>query len=430
MEASDPDVVARCAEVRRTPLRRRPGVLVMIEVLRGSLDVRVSCERFTLSEGDYAVLNAGDPYQFTGTEENVTAILEVKLTEFEREIPGLQGVIFACESFDLARYRGVEDSLRQQLLAALTESGEAQRRLVVSLLRSLADGYAFEDYYQRDRDLTPGRRELFRRIVIAMREQLSQRDVLGKTAEVLHYSKGSISRVVREVSAVSFSDLLTYLRVAQAEIELLESESTMVSIAESCGFSDVKYLTRAFRAWFGESPADYRRGQRPQMRVADRATDVPVLGAELLARHRRAEFRREQVPRLSMTPLLVKNLGGRSDLFRAIAELGRERTVVHHPEPLSQPHLLPFRVTTGGAAPIPWADLVDGVDHARYTPVLVVTVSDSDGIDELIREMRALTGQRPACWVMYEAGREQEAEALAVRLRRCEGIATTPIRLG
>ncbi|WP_449282237.1 helix-turn-helix domain-containing protein [Leucobacter sp.] len=437
--------------VQRTSLRVHPGVLEIVLVLRGSLDVTVSCERFALEEGDYAVLNEGDPHLLAGSDDNVTALLQIRLETFSEDVPHLDGIIYACESFDLPRFRRTEDSLRRLILSALLADGPDQRDAMAALLVELSDGYAFEDYYERQQRLTRARRLQFRRLVIAMQEELAARDVLGRIAQDHHYSKGSLSRIVREVAAVSFSDLLTWLRVTAAERMLIGGEATVAQIAADSGFSDVKYLSRAFRAWFGESPSGYRRRLQPLLEADDLVTSCPELGFSLASQSRTARRAEQGRPRLSVTPLLVKNLGGRADLFRTVAELTRAPLPPPaETEPPRAPHLLPIRVSGGsssagaahdpasGSAPVDWADLVRGIDRAVFRPVLILPASDV----ELARSVAAAVaasnespGTEPEasgidCWIAYEGGLGVEAEKLAVQLHDEFGFDALPMRLG
>lgn len=425
-----PGLSAGYFAVRRTSLRRHPGVLEIVLVLRGALDVTVSCERFSLGEGDYAVLNEGDPHLLVGSADNATAILQIPLADFEDEVPHVDGVIYACESFDLPRFRRTENSLRRLILAALLAEPADRRERVARLLTELSDGYAFEDYYERQRELTRARRLQFRQLVIAMQERIAERDVLEQIAQAQHYSKGSLSRIVREATAVSFSDLLTYLRVSAAERLLLSGDATVAQIAASCGFSDVKYLTRAFRAWFGESPADYRRRAKPLTEADDLAEPCPELGRRLAEAQREAEPREDGRPRLSVTPLLVKNLGGRADLFRAVAELARAPVPEVAPDPPSQPHLLPIRVPAGGSASLDWADLIRGIDRRVFRPVLILPAADPELARAVADEVAGAGAADVECWVAYEGGLERTAEQLAVRLRDELGVAATPMRVG
>src|SRR5215470_4157801 len=91
--------------VRQTNLHRHPNALEIVYVLRGGLHIKVSCEDFDLREGDYAVLNRGDPHALTGSSDNVTALVHVDLAGCRDIDPFVEQIIFACESFDLARYR-------------------------------------------------------------------------------------------------------------------------------------------------------------------------------------------------------------------------------------------------------------------------------------------------------------------------------------
>lgn len=416
--------------VRRTSLRAHPGVLEIVLVLRGTLDVTVSCERFELREGDYAVLNEGDPHLLVGSSDNVTAVLQLRLDAFSDRVPDLEGVIYACESFDLPRFRRTENSLRQLILSALLADPADGIETAAILLADLADGYAFEDYYERQRPVSHARRLQFRQLVIAMQERLAERDVLDQIAEAQHYRKASLSRIVRETTAVSFSDLLTYLRVSAAERRLISGDATVAQIAAECGFSDLKYLTRAFRAWFGESPADYRRRTRPLMEGDDEAPPCRDLGQSLAETLRATEWSEQQPPRLSVTPLLVKNLGGRADLFRTLAELART------PEPSEQelapnaPHLLPVRVPPGGASPLDWVDVIRGIDRSRFRPVLILPVSDAELTRAVVGELVDAGEPGVEYWLAYEGGVGAAAEELAQRLREELGVDSVPMRVG
>lgn len=416
--------------VRRTSLRAHPGVLEIVLVLRGTLDVTVSCERFALREGDYAVLNEGDPHLLVGSSDNVTAVLQLQLDAFADRVPDIDGVIYACESFDLPRFRRTENSLRQLILSALSARPEAGLEPAAALLAELSDGYAFEDYYERQRSLSRERRLQFRRLVVAMQERLAERDVLDQIAEAQHYRKASLSRIVREATAVSFSDLLTYLRVSAAERRLIGGDATVAQIAAECGFSDLKYLTRAFRSWFGESPADYRRRTRPLMEADDDAPACPELGRSLAEAQRASDRTEREPPRLSVTPLLVKNLGGRADLFRTVAELARAPEALAEAPAPAVPHLLPVRVPVGGASPLDWVDVIRGIDRRSFRPVLILPVADAELTRAVAAEVVAAGESGVEYWLAYEGGLGASADELAQRLSRELGVEAVPMRVG
>jgi hypothetical protein len=90
-------------------------------------------------------------------------------------------------------------------------------------------------------------------------------------------------------------------------------------VAPLSGFSDVKYLTRCFLDWFKQTPAEYRSANRP---ATLRDNEIEAVAAEataaLIREHRRRVASPTDAPRLSITPILLKNIGSRADLFEKI----------------------------------------------------------------------------------------------------------------
>jgi AraC-like DNA-binding protein len=332
--------------VRHTNVHRHPNALEIVYVLRGDLHIKVSCEDFDLQAGDYAVLNRGDPHALRGSADNVTALVHVDLEGCRDIDPFAEHIIFACESFDLARYRRQEALLRGLILDVIDHPPAMADQRGRELMGLLCAGYSLENYYNRGVSLSSAQREKLLAIVRFLRENANQRDVLGLLACDQHYSKSYVSHFVKEASAVSFSDLLGYLRVALAENLLLSSEATMLEIAASCGYSDVKYFTRSFIDWFHQSPADYRKRYQPETLRDNDITAVPTQTALRLAQeHRQRVASPGEGPRLSVTPLLLKNLGSRLDLFDAIRPGGDDDAAVDAGSAREEGpvHLIPIR---------------------------------------------------------------------------------------
>src|SRR5262245_6211125 len=305
--------------VRQTNAHRHANALEIVYVLRGELHIRVSCEEFSLQAGDYAVLNRGDPHVLSGGPDNVTALVHVDLAGCRDIDPYAEHIIFACESFDLARYRRQEALLRGLILDLVDSPPTTAHQRCRELIGLLCAGYSLENYYNRAVALSSAQREKLLSITRFLRENAAQRDVLGLLAHEQHYSKSYVSHVVKEASAVSFSDLLGYIRVSMAENQLLSTDATMLEIAANCGFSDVKYFTRYFVDWFHQSPADYRKHNQPEtLRDNDMTVIAASTAQRLLREHRQLVASPGDGPRLSVTPLLLKNLGSRLDLFDAI----------------------------------------------------------------------------------------------------------------
>jgi hypothetical protein len=78
-------------------------------------------------------------------------------------------------------------------------------------------------------------------------------------------------------------------------------------------------LTRCFLDWFKQTPAGYRAANRP---ATLRDNEIEPVAAEataaLIREHRRRIASPTAAPRLSITPILLKNIGSRADLFEKI----------------------------------------------------------------------------------------------------------------
>lgn len=397
--------------IRRTNLHAHPNAVEIVYVLRGAAHVRVSSESFDLEAGDYAVLNRRDPHVIVGSADNVTAVLHLDLAAFGDVDPFADDIMFACESFDLARYRRQEALLRGLLLDIVgTESDGAAEELV----RLLCDGYSLADYYQRDKALTGAARERFLSIMAYVRTHLDSRDLLDEVARSHHYSKSYVSHFVKDAAAISFSNAVTATRVMQAEPLLLTTELTMRDISAQCGFSDVKYFTRCFVDWFKQTPAEYRAANKPE---TQRDNDVEPVSADvirdLVHEHRRRVASPDDSPRLSLTPILLKNIGSRADLFDKIrkfqADDAQHASALAGAAPV-QPrrrHLLPMRI---GPTEVSGHHLVQGIGSfatINATPCLVLEFSDRQGTLELISalagQLRELPDVDVAIWLTYSA---------------------------
>jgi AraC-like DNA-binding protein len=421
--------------VRQTNVHRHANALEIVYVLRGELHIRVSCEEFSLQAGDYAVLNRGDPHVLSGGPDNVTALVQVDLAGCRDIDPYAEHIIFACESFDLARYRRQEALLRGLILDLVDSPPTTAYQRCRELIGLLCAGYSLENYYNRAVALSGAQREKLLSITRFLRENAAQRDVLGLLAHEQHYSKSYVSHFVKEASAVSFSDLLGYIRVSMAENQLLSTDATMLEIAANCGFSDVKYFTRSFVDWFHQSPADYRKRYQPETLRDNDMTAIPAQTARTLVReHRQRVASPDEGPRLSVTPLLLKNLGSRLDLFDAIQTHSAETTSGAGSDAVSGAiHLMPIRITR---ADLDAGYLMDGLasfNQIRTTPCLVLDYSTVTSTFQLVTDIVHRLGPtppRPVIWLTYNAFRDRQGvDEVIARSSAEHGVVVQPIMM-
>ena len=67
---------------------------------------------------------------------------------------------------------------------------------------------------------------------------------------------------------VTFSELLTTIRRDEAQLRLAEGRHSVEQIAGQLGYRDPANFTRAFKAWTGETPRQYRETVRLGQRLS------------------------------------------------------------------------------------------------------------------------------------------------------------------
>ena len=82
---------------------------------------------------------------------------------------------------------------------------------------------------------------------------------LEELSEHFHYSEKQIRRIVQSTTGMSYSDLLAKLRMERAGLLMKRVGLGMDDIASAVGYTTVSSFYRAFSAYYGITPAEYRR---------------------------------------------------------------------------------------------------------------------------------------------------------------------------
>lgn len=321
-------VVLNTYHIDQSPLHCHEDAIEIIFVLQGEVKLKVSFEHFTLSEGDYVVVNREDSHKIwrQGEADNMVAIFHISLKHYLASFSHIYYILFACESFDLAKYKGQSCQLRQ-LLFRLTDSllqqeanaGKKAKNLTDKLMQALVTDYSLERYYNRHREIGPDKLEKYYTIIQYMYEKYPNKTLLEDISRQEFYSRSYISHLFKEVGAASFQDMLGYIRVYKAERLLLETDETLTAISGQCGFSDIKYFNRTFQKWFLIKPAEYRKIYQQQTGTNCRLTKV-VTGKiaeriQYFTNLPEANIEKQSEYKVSMTPITLKNIGSKTDLL-------------------------------------------------------------------------------------------------------------------
>lgn len=82
---------------------------------------------------------------------------------------------------------------------------------------------------------------------------------LEEAAELVNLSSSYLSRLFKEKTGMSFRELLLKTRMEKARMMIEDESYKMYDIAYFIGYDNPKNFSRAFKAYYGETPVEYRK---------------------------------------------------------------------------------------------------------------------------------------------------------------------------
>ena len=112
------------------------------------------------------------------------------------------------------------------------------------------------------------------RILQYVDENFQKKLTLGELAERENLSLSYLSHAFKDAMGISFQEYLKQKRFENASRLLQSSEMNLLDISIASGFSDVRYMMKAFSEIAGCSPAEYRRSFRDYSEENSRVAEI------------------------------------------------------------------------------------------------------------------------------------------------------------
>ncbi len=100
------------------------------------------------------------------------------------------------------------------------------------------------------------------RVARYISENYAEPLTLQSAAQMANMEKTYFSKRFKLLTGFGFHEYLTQTRLLAAAQMLKETDLSMVTIAERCGFSGSNYFGDSFRRWMGISPSQYRKSKK------------------------------------------------------------------------------------------------------------------------------------------------------------------------
>ncbi len=121
-------------------------------------------------------------------------------------------------------------------------------------------GYLLRDYSdstQRPGPSSPA--EVLKDQLVSYIQNNYKTVTLKSLSDHFHYSPEHASRIIKKNTGYNFSQILTYTRVTQGKILLLDSNYTVRRIAEEIGFNSQEHFIRTFKNTVNMTPSEFRK---------------------------------------------------------------------------------------------------------------------------------------------------------------------------
>lgn len=220
--------------------------------------------------GDLVLLGANLPHQFvsdTGVKPARAFVIqfsEASLGRVLEQLPEMNGVARLLDESVRGIAFGRDTSTRAQQILRRLFRCEGLPRLVcfLELLHILAT--AAKDKraicspgYHPNADAHENHK--INRALNFIHERLEERITLPEMAEFLNVACATCNRMFRKSLGKSFKKFLIEVRISHASKLLMETDCTVLDIANQCGFVNLSNFNRYFKRLKRKTPRDFRR---------------------------------------------------------------------------------------------------------------------------------------------------------------------------
>ncbi len=100
------------------------------------------------------------------------------------------------------------------------------------------------------------------KIMNAVLSNPAEEHSLEAMAAVAGVTPSHFCRLFKKATGISPHQYVMKARLDRAQQMLVQTDLSLAALSEATGFTSQSHFSRAFRAWFGMSPSDYRHQER------------------------------------------------------------------------------------------------------------------------------------------------------------------------
>lgn len=250
--------------IRNYPIHWHNSIEI-IYVIKGSLDITIDSDSFTLNEKEVEIINVDEAHNFYSKEDNKVLIFNIDPSFFEKYYKDIKNVFFYTASS--STQSGEEyDELKMFLAKILCEYvqkledyDEEIEDILIHLLYHLINNFHYltsekEELKDKTEQLDRYHR-ISKYIFNNYNNNITLKDIAKKEFLSPHY----LSHEIKYATGYSFTDLINQTRVEESIKLLLDTDMSISEISDEVGFSHVRYYNKNFKEYYNCTPLQYKK---------------------------------------------------------------------------------------------------------------------------------------------------------------------------
>ncbi len=254
--------------------------LEFVHVVDGPVIMHMESESITLQQDDIFIVNANELHCFqkTGVANDIL-ILQIPLRHFQSYYPEISSYRFYDRHLQRSddRFHSVTGHIADifRCIAHKEEGYQLEVMGLVNLLVHTVVRHVPHEIVSEERRIADNRNlQRLDRITTAIHDQYAYGITLDDIAIREGLSKHYTSHFIRKHLGLSFRQYVRRLRLEKAVDLLLRTDKKKLDICIESGFSDYRYLCRAFAEEYGCTPAAFREKHRVVKHKTERTEET------------------------------------------------------------------------------------------------------------------------------------------------------------
>ena len=236
-------------------------------VLEGNIDFYVNNQYYSLSHGQFILVNSNEIHSIEAPKENYTIVLQIPQETLE-EYRNDEYLLFKSTRYEkdselIELIQRMYDVYSEKKYGYELEVKSDYYKLLHILITKYKEIHVDKERIRQNRQL-----EKLSKITNYIQENYNKNISLESVAEVFGFSPTYLSRIFQKYASINYKSYLLNVRVEYGFKELVNTERSINEIAENNGFPDSRSFAKAFFKRYGLLPSEYRKEMKKRQESA------------------------------------------------------------------------------------------------------------------------------------------------------------------